>query len=78
MAKLSQYLTDNRTTQRDFAARLGTSASYLSEIAGGRKTPSLELAFAIERLTAGAVPAASWLAACDGADVAQEDEKGAA
>ena len=61
MSKLSQYLMEKGIAQRAFAARLGMSASYLSEIAGGRRTPSLALAFAIERETEGAVDAASWV-----------------
>lgn len=62
MAMLSMYLAETGTTQREFAVRLRTSASYVNELARGLKTPSLELAFAIERETSGAVPAVSWLA----------------
>ncbi|WYK04454.1 helix-turn-helix transcriptional regulator [Cereibacter sphaeroides f. sp. denitrificans] len=78
MAKLSQFLTDHSITQRDFAARIGTSASYLSEIVSGRKTPGLELAFTIERVTGGNVPASSWLPGAASAAEPEQEQKGAA
>ena len=56
---LADYLRGSGTTQRDFAARLGLSPSYVCEIAGGRKTPGLRLAVRIERATGGAVSATS-------------------
>lgn len=44
-----------------WAARLGITKSYLSELLNGNRTPSLEVAVRIQRVTNGAVPAASWL-----------------
>lgn len=57
---LADYLRGSGTSQRDFAARLGLSPSYLCEIVRGRKTPGLRLAVRIERATGGAVRAASF------------------
>ena len=44
---LADYLRGSGTSQRDFAARLGLSPSYLCEIVRGRKTPGLRLAVRI-------------------------------
>jgi DNA-binding transcriptional regulator YdaS (Cro superfamily) len=44
-----------------WAAELGISKSYLSHLANGDRQPSLEIAAKIERLTNGAIPAASWI-----------------
>ena len=57
---LTQAITASGQTRRAIADQLGISASYLSLLEGGKKRPSLDLAFRIERLTGGAVPAASW------------------
>jgi DNA-binding transcriptional regulator YdaS (Cro superfamily) len=43
------------------AAAVGVSRGYFSELVGGTKRPSLELAVAIERATGGAVLATSWV-----------------
>ena len=60
MTQLLAYIRQHRIKQRDLALRIGISAGYLSDLAKGIKTPSLELAFSIERVTCGAVPVASW------------------
>jgi len=61
MTRLLTYLTETRTKQAALAETLGVSRGYLSELAGGTKKPSLDLAFAIERATGGAVPASVWV-----------------
>lgn len=60
MTHLLAYIQETRTKQSAFAEQLGVSRSYLSELVGGSKRPSLNLAFAIERLTEGAVKASDW------------------
>lgn len=57
---LADYLKDNNLKQRDFAARLGVSASYLNEIVRRVKSPPIKLAAQIEVATEGAVPMAVW------------------
>lgn len=63
MTHLLSYLEATKTRQSALAEVLGVSRGYMSELVGGTKQPSLELAFAIERATGGAVPASSWVAA---------------
>lgn len=43
------------------ADQLGIGRAYLSGLERGKKTPSLDLAVRIERLTCGAVPVSSWV-----------------
>jgi len=59
---LKKYFIASGIKQSDLADRLGISQAFLSQLLNGRRTPSLELAVRIERLTGGAVPAASWVA----------------
>lgn len=63
MTKLAAYMKDRSPpkTQADWGALFGISRNYLSEIASGAKSPSLEVAVRIERATGGAVPASSWI-----------------
>lgn len=58
---LAQFIQKSEYTQASFAARLGISASYMSDIINGKKRPSLDLAFEIERETEGFVPASTWV-----------------
>ncbi len=62
MQTLSQFLATAGMTQREFATRVATAPSHINEIISGAKRPGLDLAFAIERATGGAVPATSWVA----------------
>jgi len=55
------HIKNSGDTQSAWAARLCVSKGYMSGLLSGKKIPSLELAVRIERLTAGAVPAASWV-----------------
>lgn len=59
--KLYHWLARNGLSQRAFAERVGAHYTIISRVVGGKMTPSLELAVAIERETGGAVPAASWV-----------------
>lgn len=61
MMDLCTYLSTTGTKQTQLAEVLGVSRSYLSQLVGGTKSPSLELAVRIERATDGAVPVASWV-----------------
>lgn len=60
MVNLDTYLTDRSIRQADFAEQLGISQATVSRLAKRSMRPSLELAFAIEKATGGAVSVASW------------------
>lgn len=72
MMTLSEYIAEKKIKQRAFAVTIGVDPSIVSRLTAGAMRPSLELAFAIERETAGAVPASSWVIAPT-APVRQED-----
>lgn len=59
MDKLRTYL--NGKIKREFAEAIGVSPTYLSQILGGWRRPSLELAVKIERITNGEVPCSAWV-----------------
>lgn len=67
MSDLTDFLRDQGMSQRAFAEMVGVDRSIVSRLARREMRPSLELAFEIERATAGRVPAESWLAPDDGA-----------
>ncbi len=58
----SEFIHTSGQNRAAWADRLGISRSYLSDILNGNKIPSLELATKIERATAGAIMASSWIA----------------
>lgn len=58
MEHLATYLAGKRNAE--FARRLGISDAFLSQLLSGKRRPSLDLAFKIERATAGLVPASVW------------------
>lgn len=60
MTHLQRYIETAGMSQAELARLLGISRGYMSEITSGKKTPSLRVASDLERLTAGAVAAASW------------------
>ncbi|WP_299734696.1 helix-turn-helix transcriptional regulator [uncultured Roseobacter sp.] len=62
---LGQYLSETDARQEDFAPRVGLSQSAISRLMTGRTKVSLELAFEIEKITKGAVPAKSWVGSPD-------------
>lgn len=59
----AEFIKNSGKSQRHWAAALNVSEAYLSSLASGRKTPSLDVAVRIERATDGAVPASSWIKA---------------
>lgn len=61
MTTLATYLASARITQEEFAKKVGLKQAAISRLARGLSRPSLEAAVAIERITEGAVPAASWV-----------------
>ena len=61
MATLDEHLKQNGIRRRDFAEEIGVHESVLSRYCNGLARPALDTAFAIERATAGAVPASSWV-----------------
>lgn len=63
MSNLSAFLTEHGKTQREFAAEVGVDPSIVSRLIKRTMKPSLDLAVAIERATAGEIPAASWATA---------------
>ncbi len=58
MQTLFQFMTAEKMTQRQLAARLDLSVSYINELLRGSKVPSLHLALRIQRETG--VPVDSW------------------
>lgn len=61
MHKLQKYLNHKETTQRKFAAKLGTSPTHLGRLISGACLPSLRMAFEIEKKTGGLVTVYDWL-----------------
>lgn len=59
--KLQKYLNHKETTQRKFAAKIGTSATHLGRLIAGACIPSLRVAFEIEKKTGGLVTVYDWL-----------------
>lgn len=62
---LREFIKQSGRPAAHWADVFGVSASYLSSLTSGKKTPSLEVAARIERATGGAVTCASWIAAPD-------------
>ena len=63
MSTLASFLEANGKSQRKFAAEIDVDPSIVSRLCKAQMRPSLDLAFAIERVTGGAVPASSWVEA---------------
>lgn len=61
MHPLKAYLKETETTEADFAEKLGTSSSYISQIICAQRWPSRGLADQIQRATGGLVKAADVL-----------------
>lgn len=59
--RLQEYLTAHGISYDKFARTLGVNPLSVSHMANGRVIPRLVVAFKIEYVTAGAVPATSWL-----------------
>ena len=58
---LKEHLAASGKRRSEWAQELRISEAFLSQIVNGKKRPSLDLAFRIERATDGAVPAGSWI-----------------
>jgi len=58
MEKLQQYLAKRH--KGEFAASIGTSPSYLSQLLSGHRKPSFRLMLEIETATGGVVSLRSW------------------
>lgn len=61
MGVLQTWLTANQVSNARLGGRLGVSRQVVWLWAQGRKRPSLLHAVALDRLTQGAVPVATWL-----------------
>lgn len=60
MTLLANYLADHGLTQRAFAKLIDAPPPQISMWLSGRRRPGLDYALAIEQVTGGEVPAASW------------------
>ena len=59
---LISWLESSGMKQSSLAAAIGVGRSYICEVvAGKRRLNNLDLAFKIERVSGGAVPASSWV-----------------
>ena len=74
----ADHIAKSRETRSAWADRLGISKSFLSDLLNGNRTPSLELAVRIERMTEGAVPAACWIPLPSAVATASDAEASAA
>lgn len=61
MANFLTYLKQSGQTIGTFARKIGKSPSFLSEIASGKKIPSLKTAKAISVGTGGAISVTHWV-----------------
>ncbi len=69
MQSLSDYLDEQKISQKDFAALVGVDKSIISKICACKIRPGLDIAFRIKRVTGGAVPFEVWV---DPADMPQD------
>ena len=53
--KLSEYLKKNKISQEKFAELVGVTRPFITNIANGKKNPSIQLAGRIEEVTKGKV-----------------------
>ena len=58
--RLTSWLDESRTTQSDLARRINVTRSAVTRWATGVAEPRVPLAIAIEKHSAGAVPATGW------------------
>jgi transcriptional regulator with XRE-family HTH domain len=59
--KLAKYLKHHSITQRGFAKKIGTTPNNLGLLVHGKSTPSLRLAYLIEKATGGLVTLYDWI-----------------
>lgn len=60
MNELRKYREKHSVSQTDFAKSVGVTQGIISKIERDDIRPGLDLAFKIEKETAGAVPAKTW------------------
>ena len=60
MENLARYITGAQISKSEFARDVGISAPYLSQILGGIRRPSLDVALRIAAATDGNVPVEAW------------------
>lgn len=58
--RLTAFLAETKTKRAALAEKLGVAKSHVTELCQGRKKPGRELAFKIEGVTGGLIPASSW------------------
>lgn len=58
---LARWIDAKRLSRDEVADRLGVSRAHLDRLCADGRRPDLELAFAIQDLTGGEIPARSWL-----------------
>lgn len=71
-ARLRHWIAEH-TTQQAFAAELGVTAGYLSQVLSGDRTPRLPILARIEDLTA--IGIRSWLPSPHGAAAKMDENK---
>lgn len=67
MNELAAYLSETGISQRAFAKDIATDPSVVSRFVSGAARPGLDLAFVIEEVTTGRVPASCWRSETKGA-----------
>lgn len=63
MNKLEKYLAHNGISQRFFAEKINTTKNNLNLLVKGKSTPSIRLAYEIEKQSGGMVTVYDWLPA---------------
>ena len=61
MQKLQRFLKAFSFSQREFAQMIGTTPNNLNMLVNGKSTPSLRLAYEIEKKTGGIVNLYDWV-----------------
>lgn len=59
--KLEKYLKHRCISQRGFAKKIGTTPNNLNRLIKGKSSPSMRLAYEIERQTGGLVTLYDWI-----------------
>jgi DNA-binding transcriptional regulator YdaS (Cro superfamily) len=57
---LADWIDASGKTRREVAEHLGLAETSLNRLCNGARRPGIELAFAIEKLTKGKIPAEFW------------------
>ena len=64
LSLLTAYLSERGLRRAELAERLSCSRAFVTMLLKGKRTPGRTVAFDIQRLTDGAVPASSWDEKC--------------